>query len=194
MARPIGYNPEEVLKSAMQVFWEQGYDNTSIQDIVVVTGLKPGSLYNVYVNKEGLFEAVLDLYASQALRVAKEVLLDGDDGLKNIEKFLHEVVLSSISNEKTNGCLMVKTLLIVSHKDAKIQTYITKVFQEVERYIVTVLQSCKEKGQISVDPDDFARLIIITMYGAHVYSKTNKDEKALTQSIQILLDTLNDKV
>jgi len=191
MARPIGYDPDEVLQKAMQVFWEKGYDRTSIQDIVAVTGLKPGSLYNVYGNKEGLFEAVLDLYATEALRVAKEVLLEGDDGLKNIEKFLDDVVLSSISNEKTNGCLMVKTLLIVSHKDTKIQTYITKVFQEVERYIVTVLQSCQDKGQISVNPEDFARLIIITMYGAHVYYKTSKDAEALRRSVHILLDTLN---
>jgi len=191
MARPIGYNPEEVLKNAMQVFWEKGYDMTSIQDIVAVTGLKPGSLYNVYGSKEGLFEAVLDLYASEALRVAKEVLLEGADGLKNIEKFLHDVVLSSISNEKTNGCLMVKTLLIVSHKDSKIQTYITKVFQEVERYIVAVLQSSKDKGEVSVNPEDYARFIIITMYGAHVYYKTSKDEEALRRSVHILLDTLN---
>jgi len=191
MARPIGYNPEEVLKSAMQVFWEKGYDRTSIQDIVAVTGLKPGSIYNIYGNKEGLFEAVLDLYATEALRVAKEVLLDGDDGVKNIEKFLDEVLLSSIINEKTNGCLMVKTLLIVSHKDSNIQAYITKVFQEVERYIVAVLQSSKDRGEISVNPEDYARFIIITMYGAHVYYKTSKDEEALIKSVHILLDALN---
>ena len=191
MARPIQYDPKEVLDKAMNIFWKKGYEQTSIQDIVAVTGLKPGSIYNIYGNKEGLFEAVLDLYATEALRVAKEVLLEGDDGLKNIEKFLDDVVLSSISNEKTNGCLMVKTLLIVSHKDTKIQTYITKVFQEVERYIVTVLQSCQDKGQISVNPEDFARLIIITMYGAHVYYKTSKDAEALRRSVHILLDTLN---
>jgi len=190
MARPIGYDPDVVLQEAMQVFWEKGYDMTSIQDIVAVTGLKPGSLYNLYGSKEGLFEAVLDLYATEALKVAKEVLLEGDDGLKNIETFLHDVVLSSIINEKTNGCLMVKTLLIVSHKDSKIQSYITKVFEEVERYIVLVLQTCKDKGQISVNPEDFARFIIITMYGAHVYYKTSKDKDALTNSLQIVLDML----
>ena len=191
MARPIGYDPDEVLQKAMQVFWEKGYDRTSIQDIVAVTGLKPGSIYNIYGNKEGLFESVLDLYATEALRVAKEVLLDGDDEVKNIEKFLDEVLLSSIINEKTNGCLMVKTLLIVSHKDSNIQVYITKVFQEVERYIVAVLQSSKDRGEISVNPEDYARFIIITMYGAHVYYKTSKDEETLIKSVHVLLDALN---
>ena len=191
MARPIQYDPKEVLDKAMHIFWEKGYEQTSIQDIVAVTGLKPGSLYNLYGNKEGLFKAVLDLYATEALRVAKEVLFDGDDGVKNIKKFLDEVVLPSIINEKTNGCLMVKTLLIVSHKDNNIQLYITKVFQEVEKYIVEVLQTAKDKGDVSVNPEDFAKFIIITMYGAHVYYKTSKDEKALIQSVHILLDTLN---
>ena len=191
MARPIQYDPEEVLQQAMHIFWEKGYEQTSIQDIVAVTGLKPGSLYNLYGNKEGLFKAVLDLYATEALKVAKEVLYGSNDGVENIEIFLDEVVLSSIINEKTNGCLMVKTLLIVSHKDSNIQAYITKVFQEVEKYIVTVLQSCKDKGEISINPEDYARFIIMTMYGAHVYYKTSKDEEALKQSIHILLDSLN---
>ena len=190
MARPIQYDPEEVLQQAMHIFWEKGYEQTSIQDIVAVTGLKPGSLYNLYGNKEGLFEAVLTLYSEQALEVAKSILVVNDTLIENIEAFLHKVVIAAIADENTDGCLMVKTLLTASHKDEKIQKCITKVFNQVEALLCNVLIEAKKEGETTVDPILFSRLIIITMYGAHVYYKTSKDEKALKESVQILVDTL----
>ena len=190
MARPIQYDPEEVLQQAMHIFWKKGYEQTSIQDIVAVTGLKPGSLYNLYGNKEGLFEAVLTLYSEQALEVAKSILVVNDTPIENIEVFLHKVLIAAIADEKKDGCLMVKTLLTASHKDEKIQKRITKVFNQVETLLSNVLIEAKKEGKTAVDPILFSRLIIITMYGAHVYYKTNKDEKALKESVQILVDTL----
>lgn len=191
MARPIQYDPEEVLTQAMNIFWEKGYEQTSIQDIVAITGLKPGSIYNLYGNKEGLFEAVLALYSEQALKVAKGILVVNDEALKNVEIFLHKVVIASIADEKTHGCLMVKTLLTASHKDEKIQESITKVFEEVETLLCNVLEEAKKKGMTTVEPELFARLIIITLYGAHVYYKTSKDTVALQESVDVLLDTLH---
>jgi len=192
MARPIQYDPEEVLRQAMYIFWEKGYEQTSIQDIVAVTGLKPGSIYNLYGNKEGLFESVLALYSEEALNVAKSILIANDESLKNIEIFLHKVVIASIADEKTHGCLMVKTLLTSSHKDEKIQKSITKVFEEVETLLCRVLHEAKKEGKTKVNPVLFARLIIITLYGAHVYYKTSKDTVALQKSVDVLLATLGD--
>ena len=193
MARPIGYDPQEVLTKAMNIFWTQGYEATSIQDIVNETGLKPGSLYNIYDNKDGLFKAVLEMYANDALKEAVNILNKGEDAVENIENFLHEIVSTSILNEETNGCLLVKTLLVVSHKDAKIQEYITDVFSKVEILLKETLQKAVNAGQTKVDAVSFSKFIITTIYGAHVYYKSNHDKVALEKTLQYLLEILHDK-
>jgi TetR/AcrR family transcriptional repressor of nem operon len=193
MARPIGYDPQDVLTKAMNVFWTKGYEATSIQDIVKVTGLKPGSLYNLYGNKDGLFKAVLEMYADSALKEALNTLNKSDNPSHSIENFLNEVVAKSISNERTNGCLLVKTLLVVSHKDAKIQEYITDVFSKVETILKETLQKAINAKQTKVDAVYFSKFIITTIYGAHVYYKSNHDRVALQETLEYLLKMLYKK-
>jgi len=191
MARPIKHNPEEVLVQTMNLFWKKGYESTSIQDIVAVTGLKPGSLYNIFGSKEGIFEAVLALYSNNNIQAVKEILEQGDDYLLNIEKFLNEIVVNSIANEQTNGCLLVKTLLVVSHKDKKIQAQIVKVFKEIEGLLKEALQKAKDKGETLVNPSSFAKFIISNIYGAHVYYKANKKEEVLHENVRFLMESLS---
>ena len=64
MAGVKQFDREEVLDCAMRVFWERGYEATSIQDLVEATGLSRGSLYATFSDKKLLFLAVLARYAA----------------------------------------------------------------------------------------------------------------------------------
>ena len=187
MARPIGYNPEKVLINAMHLFWENGYEATSIKDVVAVTGLKPGSLYNLYGNKEGVFEAVANEYATSSLKSIKEILNKEDDALKNIETFLNEVIIATISNTKTNGCLLVKTLLVIPHKDQKIQKHIFAFFNEIENLLTIAIEKAVKQEKTTVDAKSFAKFIVTTIFGLHAYHKAHQDTKILTDSVKHLL-------
>ena len=190
MSRPIEHDPKEVLTKTMHLFWEQGYDNTSVRDVVKATGLKPGSLYNMYGNKEGIFEAVVDFYSKVNKKYVKDTLLKDDNGLKNIEIFLNDIVIATIANEKTKGCLLVKTLLVVLPKDEKIQQSIKNIFDEIEVILEEALCIVKKNNQTKVDTKTFSKFIVSTIYGAHVYYKTNKDEKMLQDSVDLLMAML----
>ena len=74
MPRPIEFEPERVLKSAMLEFWENGYKTTSMRDISACTGLQPGSLYLAYQDKRNLFIEALDLYINQRKEFIKTIL------------------------------------------------------------------------------------------------------------------------
>ncbi len=193
MARPIGYDPKQVLFRAMNVFWEKGYEATSIQDIVDVTGLKPGSLYNVYGNKEGVFKAVLDLYSKINLEYIENLLFKGDDALENIEIFLNKAVVHTIANENTNGCLLVKTLLVVPSKDKKVQEFISTVYAQIEALLKKSLMKAVENGETKVDPEYFSKFIITVIYGTHVYHKINRETDTLNESVNILLSVLKNR-
>ena len=64
MARPVSFDREQVLERATAVFWERGFCETSMSQLVDATRLQPGSLYAAFRSKEGLFLEALDHYAA----------------------------------------------------------------------------------------------------------------------------------
>jgi len=58
--RPKVFDRETALDKAMTLFWQHGYEATSLSDLVEATGAKAPTLYAEFTNKEGLFRAVLD--------------------------------------------------------------------------------------------------------------------------------------
>ena len=64
MVRPREFVEAEVVSAAMHVFWQHGYQGTSIQDVVDATGVLPGSLYGAFGDKRQLFVAALDAYTA----------------------------------------------------------------------------------------------------------------------------------
>src|SRR3990167_10863057 len=56
---------EEVLDKTMQLFWEKGFFNTSIEEILEVTGFNRAAIYNHFGDKKGLFIAMLQRYRAQ---------------------------------------------------------------------------------------------------------------------------------
>lgn len=63
MARPVKFDRERVLEKLMFLFWERGYARTSLSGILAATGLKKGSLYRSFGNKEELFRLALSRYS-----------------------------------------------------------------------------------------------------------------------------------
>lgn len=56
------FDRDAALDKAMKLFWQHGYEATSLADLVEATGAKAPTLYAEFTNKEGLFRAVLDRY------------------------------------------------------------------------------------------------------------------------------------
>ena len=54
MARPREFDEDYVLDQALHVFWDKGYDSTSLADLQEATGLTKSSLYKAFESKEGL--------------------------------------------------------------------------------------------------------------------------------------------
>ena len=65
--RPKGYDRDTALLAARDLFWEQGYERTSIGDLEARTGLNRSSLYQEFGSKRQLFEAALECYADRVI-------------------------------------------------------------------------------------------------------------------------------
>lgn len=105
MARPRTFDSDSVLSSVMTLFWQQGYEATSIRDLERVSGLTAPSLYGAFGNKEALFTAALQRYVDTVILPAIEAATAlGLPGLR--------VMFTSIADkdpELPRGCLLAVT-------------------------------------------------------------------------------------
>ena len=94
MARPQTFNEDMVLDSAMQLFWRNGFTNTSIKDVTRVTNLQPGSIYGAFKNKRNLFLMSLDYYFENLYSAVRCILQSKEAPIKRIRQFFDFFVKS----------------------------------------------------------------------------------------------------
>ncbi|MGX9965199.1 TetR/AcrR family transcriptional regulator [Roseomonas sp. F4] len=107
MARPREFDTEAVVRQAMEVFWRRGYAATAMSDIYEATGLKPGSVYAAFGDKETLFQRAFAAYA----RHFRATLPTGPTGLPAIRAWLDAQVRLATEDPERRGCLIVNTVM-----------------------------------------------------------------------------------
>jgi AcrR family transcriptional regulator len=126
MGRPKGYDRETVLLAARDLFWEQGYERTSIADLEERTRLNRSSLYTEFGSKRQLFETALQCYADRVIANLLASLGDGHTaGLAAIAALFRRLgeMFRCDSALWTRGCLMVNIIAEMAAQDQRIRAH-----------------------------------------------------------------------
>jgi len=110
MGRIQTFESATVVRATRDVFWDKGYEATSVADLEQVTGLNRSSLYHAFGNKRGLFDLAVDDYLNTVIRPRLGVLLSGaPDSSALIEYFdgLRMAVEALPDESPRRGCLLV---------------------------------------------------------------------------------------
>lgn len=110
MPRPRTFDRDEVVQKAMHAFWSNGYEGTSINDLVEATGVARGSLYHEFRSKAGLFTAAMERYAEMAPATRMLGLADSGPPRETIERFFSDIVEFVTSDAGCRGCLFSEAI------------------------------------------------------------------------------------
>jgi AcrR family transcriptional regulator len=112
MGRRRAYDTDTVVQAARDLFWERGYELTSIGDLEERTGLDRSSLYHAFGSKEGLFEAALQAYLDGPIAARLASLHKPGARLDAIVNFFYDTAwsLRAHPDRARRGCLIVNTL------------------------------------------------------------------------------------
>lgn len=180
MGRPKKFDEATVLKKGANVFWLKGYDATSMEDLVKETGLKPGSFYGAFGNKQQFFVKSLLAYQQELLRALDEVLLVDQPAKKVLENFYDFFVDFCITTPQ--GCFLVNTLFETHHENAQQMDLVRDLFAQVEHRMVQILQRAQQESTTLSHhhPELLAKIMITHIYGLRGYSKLTTDKPTLT--------------
>src|ERR1700683_4304092 len=114
MARPREFNETAVLEAAIQCFWSQGYEATSVRDLAENMGITGASLYNAFGDKRSLYRRALNTYidgnvSSRVSRVESSLA-----PREAIETFFSDLIDHATSDKERKGCLVVNSALEVA--------------------------------------------------------------------------------
>ena len=144
MARPRGYESEQVIAKAMELFWRLGYEGAHLAALVEHTGLNRFSLYKEFGGKAGLYEAALERFLGLLIAQYREALTRQPMGLENIEANLKDLEYGS----EYYGCFMINTL---TQKDTVPERAYDKALEaaaEIEALYQANIVSAAARGQV----------------------------------------------
>jgi TetR/AcrR family transcriptional repressor of nem operon len=149
MARPKEFDPEIALATAMERFWERGFEATSLADITAATGVQKASLYATYGDKRKLFLTALTRYQDEGIeRLAAALAVPGPVRAA-IEALFQNVVRDCTTRDGARGCLCVNTAVELGPRDPEIARMLELHAARAEKLIADALDRGKASGEFS---------------------------------------------
>ncbi|MBE7379837.1 MAG: TetR/AcrR family transcriptional regulator [Leptolyngbya sp. SIO1E4] len=193
MARPKAFDQETVLSKAMEVFWEKGYEATSMQDLVAAMGIHRGSLYDTFQDKRHLFLAAIAYYNTTVTKAAIAPLQAPGASRSVIEQHIIAFAEQAATDPHRRGCLMTNSIIELATQDPEVAIALRRSLRSVEDAFYRALGRAQDNGEISPDKDirALAQYLTSSLQGLRVMSKVNPDREALRQTAQLILQVLD---
>ena len=193
MARPREFDREEVLDQAIEVFWQRGYEGTSVQDLVDHMQINRGSLYGAFGDKHGVFLAALHRYEETFHSTISKRLGEGGSPMQSIRRVFEEVVRECSCDEGRKGCLMTNSAVELAAHDSDTAALVAQNFKRLEEAFVEALRDAQSEGELETkqNPRALARFLTSSLQGLRVMGKACPDRALLRDVVRVTLSVLD---
>jgi TetR/AcrR family transcriptional regulator, transcriptional repressor for nem operon len=192
MSRMPEFDRSVVVRRAMQVFWQRGYGQTTVTDLVRATGLQPGSLYAAFGSKKGVFVEVLDAYNRSFLERIRRMQEDGRPAFAGIRAMLEDIVEDTVSGRNRQGCLAVNALLELAEHEPDVAARLDAHNEQVRHAFAVLIARAQAEGDVPPDrrPDALAACLVNSLWGMRVMCRGAADRASLAAVVEGILDAL----
>ena len=193
IGRPREFEIDEAVRKAMDVFWDRGYHDASLPDLLGGMGLSRGSFYKAFADKRGVFLRALDVYIDDSIRKISELLNAKASPKAAIrDVFLHIAELSS-GKQGLRGCFVVLTATEMLPEDEDVLLRISRLFRRLQEVFTTAILSAQSLGEIdrSLDGQTFARFLVCQIQGMRVLGKAGAEPAEMRAVIDLALKPLD---
>jgi len=191
MARSKEFDVNQVLRKAMELFWQQGYEKTSMQELVDYMGIHRRSIYDTFGDKRTLFLSALSHYEELITNETKKRVDSNLLVKQGIREVFNMIIYPDLNLPR--GCLAVNAAVELSLIDEEIATKIVGMFTKTEALFYELLKHGQETGEISKshDPEVLSLFLHNSLVGLRVLVKIEADKKKLESIVDMTLSVLD---
>tara|TARA_R110002049_G_scaffold286624_2_gene468425 strand:- start:1746 stop:2339 length:594 start_codon:yes stop_codon:yes gene_type:complete len=175
MARTKQYAEAEVIEKAMNLFWRNGYETTSMQMLEKEMGINKFSIYSSFGSKHGVFMESLKCYNNKTKELF-EKFKNADKGVEDIKQFFYDSV--AICNEEGNekGCLVTNTYNEFSNSnDQVINNLMTSFVTSLKALFIEKLRMNPSKDKSTIEKQ--ANYLVLAKHGLAAACKVNSQQE-----------------
>jgi TetR/AcrR family transcriptional repressor of nem operon len=148
MPRPREFDPQQTLQSAINLFWEKGFHDSSVDEVVKRTGVAKYGIYGTFGTKRELFIKALKQYAEDRRHDIQAPLRKADASLAEISAFFKRAPRLATRSNVKRGCLICNTGVELGKRDAEINRFVDDFFSDIAKLMQACLERAVTKGEI----------------------------------------------
>jgi AcrR family transcriptional regulator len=186
--RPISFDKYAALEAAMLLFWERGFEGTSMADLTQAMGLNPSSIYAAFGDKHALFSLAVKRYMDSRAQYATRALEE-----PTLEKVIRALFDNTVAFLTTPGhpptCMMLAGAMGCSVGATPARNLMTEIRKQNELAMRERLLQARKSGELSKDinVDDFTRYLSSILAGLSIQAANGSTRAELKRTAQMAL-------
>jgi AcrR family transcriptional regulator len=177
--RPRSFDRDEALDSAIAVFWEHGYDMTSMAMLVEALGIGAPSMYAAFGDKRALFLEAVDRYLETYAAFTVRALVEEPNARDAVERLLRAAAVAYTRPDRPRGCLLISAATNYSPQSADIATRLREMRSDGARALTDKIAADVRTGELPAHTDAHA---LATFYGAVLQGMSAQARDGAAQS------------
>jgi AcrR family transcriptional regulator len=189
--RPRAYDPDAALARAAEVFWQKGYDGTSLDDLVAATGMNRPSLYAAFGDKRALYLKTLERYRNEARTVSLSLLADNPPLRVYLARF-YKAALDLYVQGGARGCYTIGTAATQSVTDPSVRAFVAESIRGTDVFLARLIGEAQARGEIARNADAMAlaQVATATLHTLAVRARAGVARKELDALAQAAIATI----
>jgi TetR/AcrR family transcriptional repressor of nem operon len=154
------------MNTAQQLFATKGYNGTSMNDIVNVSGASKGAIYNHFESKERLFMSLLNIQTEVGLEQIAAIFSEEDTSIDKLKKIFKATFGSSVACTR-EICMMQTEFMVTASRIESLGPDLQKRYRAIQQFVVDIIEEGKKLGEIKQDlnSESLVALVFATFDG-----------------------------
>jgi AcrR family transcriptional regulator len=189
--RPISFDKDAALEAAMLLFWERGFEGTSMADLTQAMGLSPSSIYAAFGHKQALFQLAVKRYMDTRAQYAR-VALEEPTLEKVVRALFDNTVAFLTSSGHPPTCMTLAGAMGCSADAAPARNLMTEIRRQNEVAMKERFLQARKSEELSkdVNVDDYTRYLSSILAGLSIQAANGSTKAELKRTAEMALQHL----
>jgi AcrR family transcriptional regulator len=189
--RPISFDKDAALEAAMLLFWERGFEGTSMADLTQAMGLNPSSIYAAFGDKHALFQLAVKRYMEKRAQYAGKALEE-----PTLERVVRALFDSTVAFLTAPGhpptCMTLSGAVGCSVDATPARDIMTEIRKQNEAVMRERFIKAQRSGELpkDVNVDDYTRYLSTIIAGLSIQAANGSTKAELKRTAQMALQHL----
>lgn len=194
--RPRTFDRNRALLRALELFWERGYEGTSISDLTAAMGINPPSLYAAFGSKEQLFREAVAYYNDPDRSPTARAIRDQRTVRDAVEAMLRENAAQYVDPDSPRGCLIVLAATTYTPESASVRDLLAGLREQDRQHLLDRLDRAVRAAELPATADTAAltAFVMTVLHGLSIQARDGASADTLSAVVDVAMRAWDNEV